>query len=549
MIELKDVNEENASVCIVAIGTVGCRIIEYIEGEFENFENPARLFIHSSQTKLNSMTGRVDEQFHLSQNIKDKKLELANRLSGHDIVFIVAGLGGESGTYVSPHVAEVSKNQGALTIGLFSLPFSFEGKRKRDRAGSAYNKLQQYTDTIVCLENDRFLESNIESKSLSRTSDIFRDSNIHFKSAIKGLTNLINGKGIINVDLADVKICLSDMGLSTVGVAVGQGQGRADNVISHILTSPAFQNYNVKSAKSCVVTIVSGLDLTIEEFETLGNSVKNIIGEEATVVIGTVIDIGKTDMEVTLFVAGLPSLPKSFVYDPFELEEFDVVEISKSISFEPHHASAGLSILSYFNEFIHQKYTGTQAKVHIEQLGNVVKLIIQSPSGEVEEVERSLEEFGLVVIGEVQAHEVLKNDFDIAKLEMKLEMAALELKQNDKLLAVYKSDNQELKERVLSLEESIKELQNSICSSLRTTQQQMTHYNKEIPASIIKLLEKSIDSGMNESSKQLLEDSIMDYRDNHSVINSLRELAKNTMYGVSGNTTFNYIMSILNKLP
>ncbi len=138
---------------------------------------------------------------------------------------------------------------------------------------------------------------------------------------------------------------------------------------------------------------------------------------------------------VTIIITGLPELP---IDKDIEKDEFDIVTLSKSISFEPHQASAGLSILSYFNEFLHQKYSGVEAKVSIEQSGNKVLLIVETPSGNVEKIEKSISEFGLAVIGEKSPNDILESSIHVEKLKMKLEMAAMELKFNDRMLMLYK---------------------------------------------------------------------------------------------------------------
>ena len=159
-----------------------------------------------------------------------------------------------------------------------------------------------------------------------------------------------------------------------------------------LLKSPLLKSSQLDKAKGCLVCITSGMDMTLGEFTTVGDKLEEVVGDETTVVVGTVIDQGLNgEFEVIVVLTGFPDLEFENLMDE---SDYDIVNLTKSIVFEPHQASAGLSILSYFNDFLHQKYKGTQAKVKIEQSGNVVKLVIESPSGEVESIEKSLNEFG-----------------------------------------------------------------------------------------------------------------------------------------------------------
>ncbi len=188
----------------------------------------------------------------------------------------------------------------------------------------------------------------------------------------------------------------------------------------------------------------------------------------------------------------------------------------------------------------------------IEQSGNVVKLIIESPSGEVESIERSLSEFGQVVVGGKKAHEVLESNLDAQRFEMKLEMAALELRNSEKLLLIYQAENDGFKSRVATLEEQLINLQNTISSSLTFTQRELSRelkkYN-DLPGDLINLIQQGLDEGLDENTKYLIESEVKLYKNDGDTLSTLRKLAENTVYGVSGNSVFSFIVGVLNSIP
>ncbi|RAL28167.1 hypothetical protein DOE54_13375 [Vibrio cholerae] len=444
---------------VIGIGSVGCKIVHDMQYHNDSVANNLvnKLYVHATEELLYKYTSDPSESLLISEHIHFLEKDIQDRIIGRDIVFLVAGLGGETGSLVPQHIARISKKLGILCIGLFSFPFEFEGRSKKIKSQQAYLTLTQYTDALLCIENDRFLESNLKNKSLSGIKDLFHDSNSHFDAVIKGLVDLITRPGMINIDFSDVRQILTNMGLSTVGFSRQLGEQRAESALTKLLQSPALQHYELSKAKGCLINITAGLDMRLDEFEAIGNVVANFVGNNATVVIGTSLDPEMTDaMEVTAIITGLPDLPidKNIINN-----DFDIVKLSKSITFESHQTSAGLSILSYFNEFLHQKYSGIEAKVSIEQNGNMVRLIVETPSGEVEKIERSLHDFGQVVVGNKKANEILESKLDVERLQMKLEMAAMELKQNERMILLYQDENQSYKSRVTVLENQMVELQ------------------------------------------------------------------------------------------
>ncbi|MFW8630303.1 cell division protein FtsZ [Vibrio natriegens] len=540
--------ETDVSVLVIGVGTVGCRITASIKDTV----NVDKLYVHSSPEVLNQYTqGSVhSDSLHLSEQVFFLEQEIIGKLEERDIVFVVAGLGGETGSVVAPYITKLVKQRSILCVGLCSFPFEFEGRYKKKRSQQAYLSMAEYTDSLICIDNDRFLDSNLKNNELQTASDIFHDSNNHFEAVIKGLSGLLTQPGMINVDFEDIRTIFNDMGLATVGYGVDRGDQRSADAVANLLNSPALSSYQLSEAKGCLVNITAGLDMRLDEFEVVGNAVKDILGYDATVVIGTSLDPDMTDtMAVTVIITGLPELPidKSIAQDLF-----DMVTLSKSIAFEPHQASAGLSILSYFNEFLHQQYSGIEAKVSIRQEGSKITLIVETASGEVEKIEKSLYEFGLVVIKEKSPSDVLQSNFDVEKFKMKLEFAELELKQNARLIANYEVLTGEYKQRITSLEDRVGELQKVICESLVTSQElqklQLSR-SDQLPLELVSLLKEHGYSEMTQDIKDAIELKVRREITTPEQASKLKTLARNTFYGVAGNSMYTLLTNILATLP
>src|SRR5690606_22362582 len=259
--------------------------------------------VHSSGDFLAEKTSKNDDKIELKQHIHFYESEIRNRVSGKDIVFLVSALGGETGSTVSPFIAKMVAANNTLCIGLFSFPFAFEGKHKNTKARRAYKAIRGQIDSLVCIENDSFLEANLKNKSLTDINNLFSDSNEHFIAVIRGIVGLLYNPGMINVDFADLKTVISRMGLCTVGYSTQRGDQRADVAIKNLLTSPALKNRDISKALGWIINITAGIDLSLGEYSIVGSNVEDLCSSDATVVVGTCINpelIG--DMQVTVIV-------------------------------------------------------------------------------------------------------------------------------------------------------------------------------------------------------------------------------------------------------
>ncbi|HBC3487059.1 cell division protein FtsZ [Vibrio parahaemolyticus] len=548
------------SICplmtIVGAGSVGCKIthgINYNDESFQQQDIMTKLYVHTSQDVLMPYsTDTNSKHLLLTDHIHFFETEIRQQLQGRDMVFIIAAFGGENGSKIPHFIAKIAKDLGVLCIGLFSFPFEFEGRNKQIRSQQAYLSIKEHIDGVICIENDRFLDSGLKTKSVTGINELFNDSNCHFKAVITGLLNLIVKPGMINVDFSDIRQILQNMGLGTVGYGFQSGEKRAEHAVINLLKSPALASYDLSKAQGLLINIIAGLSMTLYEFEDVGNAIKGVIGDNAKIVIGTSLDIDMDEddkFEVTAIITGLPDIP---IDQTLKTDEFDIVKLSKSITFEAHQASAGLSILSYFNEFLHQQYAGIEAKIKIEQVGNNVILVVETLFGEVQRIEKSLHDFGLLVVKKIQPENVLQSSLDVDRFKMKLEMSEMELRHTQNMLHLYQSENENYKSRVLSLEHQMENLQSVICSSLSMSQNHMSSqlsFCNDLPENLIGIIEKYKNRKITDSDKHIIEQEIKKHViDRHSNM-ELKKFAENSLYGMAGNALYNLIISVLSTLP
>jgi len=224
-------------------------------------------------------------------------------LEGADLVFITAGMGGGTGTGAAPIVAEVAKEIGALTVAVVTKPFIFEGKRRMQYAEEGIHKLSQVVDSLITIPNQKLL--SVLGKGVTLL-DAFKAANNVLLGAVQGISELITQPGLINVDFADVRTVMSEMGLAMMGTGVATGENRARMAAEMAISSPLLEDVNLAGARGVLVNITGGQDLSISEFEEVGEVVKGFTAEDATVIVGTVIDPNMTDeLRVTIVATGL----------------------------------------------------------------------------------------------------------------------------------------------------------------------------------------------------------------------------------------------------
>lgn len=224
-------------------------------------------------------------------------------LSGTDMVFITAGMGGGTGTGAAPVVAQIAKELGILTVAIVTKPFIFEGRKRLQIADQGILNLTQYVDSLITIPNNKLL--TVLGKNITLLN-AFKVANNVLLGAVQGIAELITRPGLINVDFADVRTVMSEMGMAMMGTGVSAGENRAKEAAEAAISSPLLEDIDITDARGVLVNITAGLDMSIGEFEAVGDVVKSFASENATVVVGTVIDPEMTDeLRVTVVVTGL----------------------------------------------------------------------------------------------------------------------------------------------------------------------------------------------------------------------------------------------------
>lgn len=316
MFELMDNYPQNAVIKVIGVGGGGGNAIEHmvnaeIEGvEFICANTDAQALKNSSARTILQLGTEVTKGLGAGANPdigRQAALEDVDRirdvLEGADMVFITAGMGGGTGTGGAPVVAEIAKELGALTVAVVTRPFPFEGRKRMQIAEEGTRALQQNVDSLITIPNEKLL--SVLGKGVTLL-DAFRAANNVLLGAVQGIAELITRPGLINVDFADVRTVMSEMGVAMMGTGTASGENRAREAADAAIASPLLDDVDLAGAKGVLVNVTAGMDMSISEFEEVGDAVKGFTSDNATVIVGTVIDPQMTDeLRVTLVATGL----------------------------------------------------------------------------------------------------------------------------------------------------------------------------------------------------------------------------------------------------
>jgi len=316
MFELMDAHSSNAVIKVIGVGGGGGNAVAHmvdtgIEGvDFicANTDSQALKGSHvrtSLQIGCNITKGLgagadPDIGRQAAMEDRDRILEV---IEGADMLFITAGMGGGTGTGAAPIVAQVAKELGILTVAIVTKPFQMEGTKRMQIAEHGIAELGKYVDSLITIPNEKLLSVLGGDTTLL---DAFRSANQVLQGAVQGIAELITRPGLINVDFADVRTVMSEMGMAMMGSGTSSGEDRAREAAEAAASSPLLEDINLAGANGILVNVTAGMDLSIGEFQEVGNTVKEYASPDATVVIGTVIDPDMTDcIRVTVVATGL----------------------------------------------------------------------------------------------------------------------------------------------------------------------------------------------------------------------------------------------------
>jgi cell division protein FtsZ len=267
-----------------------------------NFSGKTTLQIGSGVTKglgagANPEVGR--------QSALEDRDRISEMLEGCDMVFITAGMGGGTGTGAAPVVAQTAKEMGILTVAVVTRPFPFEGQRRSAVAKQGIDELSHHVDSLITIPNGKLLSVLGGEVTLL---DAFKSANQVLSGAVQGIAELITRPGLINVDFADVRTVMSEMGMAMMGAGTAKGEDRALMAAQSAIGSPLLEDVDLNGACGILVNVTAGMNLSMKEFEEVGTTVADLASEDATVVIGTVIDPDMNDeLRVTVVATGLGS--------------------------------------------------------------------------------------------------------------------------------------------------------------------------------------------------------------------------------------------------
>lgn len=316
MFELVDSLPQNAVIKVVGVGGGGGNAVKHminnnIDGvEFICANTDSQALADMAANTVLQLGSAITKGLGAGANpdvgrqaaLEDRD-RIAEIIGGADMVFITAGMGGGTGTGGAPIIAEVAREMGILTVAVVTRPFKFEGKKRLEHAEAGIRELQQHVDSLITIPNEKLLAVMGKNTSLL---DAFKSANDVLLGAVQGIADLIIRPGMINVDFADVRTVMSEMGMAMMGTGVSRGEARAREAAEAAIRSPLLEDVNLQGARGILVNITAGMDLSLGEFAEVGDTVEEFASDNATVVVGTVIDPEMTDeLKVTVVATGL----------------------------------------------------------------------------------------------------------------------------------------------------------------------------------------------------------------------------------------------------
>jgi cell division protein FtsZ len=316
MLEMLETTTQNAVIKVIGIGGGGGNAVEHMmltamEGvEFICANTDAQALQNSSAHTTLQLGEAITRGLGAGanpeigrQSAEEDRERIKSLLTGADMVFLASGMGGGTGTGAAPVFAQIAKELGILTVAVTTRPFSFEGKARMQVAEAGIANLSQYVDSLITIPNNKLL--SVLGKNVTLVN-AFKAANDVLRGAVQGIAELITRPGLINVDFADVRTVMSEMGMAMMGTGVASGENRARIAAEAAISSPLLEDVDMSGARGVLVNITAGLDMSIGEFEEVGEAIKSITSEGATVVVGTVIDPELRDeVRVTVIVTGL----------------------------------------------------------------------------------------------------------------------------------------------------------------------------------------------------------------------------------------------------
>lgn len=315
MFEFDENIDQTAKIKVIGVGgggnnAVNTMIMAELEGvDFVAANTDAQALRKSKAPVKLQIGGKLTKGLGAGANpevgrdaAEEDRARLAEILEGADMVFIAAGLGGGTGTGAAPIIAEVAKEQGALTVAVVTKPFSREGKQRMKKATFGIDNLKNVVDSLIVIPNDRLLGLSGKNTSIL---DAFKPSDDVLHQAVQGISELITTSGLINVDFADVKAVMSERGMAMMGIGIAEGERRAAEAAQRAISSPLLEDIDISGAKGVLVNITASSSMTMEEFDEASSIIHDKVHEDANIIMGIVIndDMGER-IKITAIATG-----------------------------------------------------------------------------------------------------------------------------------------------------------------------------------------------------------------------------------------------------
>jgi cell division protein FtsZ len=322
MFELVDDLPKNAVIKVIGVGGGGGNAVKHmiasnIEGvEFICANTDSQALTDMAANTVLQLGNDITKGLGAGANpdigrqaaLEDRE-KISEVIDGADMVFITAGMGGGTGTGAAPIIAEVAKEMDILTVAVVTRPFNFEGKKRMEHAMDGIRELREHVDSLITIPNEKLLKVMGKNTSLL---DAFKSANDVLLGAVQGIADLIIRPGLVNVDFADVRTVMSEMGMAMMGTGLSNGESRARDAAESAIHSPLLDDINLDGARGILVNITAGMDLSLDELSEVGDTVGEFASESATIVVGAVIDPEMSDdLKVTVVATGLGEMQKN----------------------------------------------------------------------------------------------------------------------------------------------------------------------------------------------------------------------------------------------
>ena len=308
-------NEDNlVKIKVIGVGAGNNAVNRMIE---EGIRNVQFIAINTEEQAL--AQSKANFQMHIGKNTtkglgagsnpilgemaaREDEENIRSVLTGTDMVFVTAGMGGGTGTGAAPVVCEIAKSMGILTVGIVTKPFIFEGKRRRNNAEDGIARMKRNVDALIVVENNNLLKAVPKGTTMV---EAFSEADGVLKKGVQGITDLITIPGFINIDFADIKTIMKDSGIAHMGIGLAEGDQRALDAAIDAMDSPLLET-SVKGAKGLIVNVTGGIDLGLSEVSTAVGYIKDFLDPEANIIFGTIVDERIHDaVMVTVIATGI----------------------------------------------------------------------------------------------------------------------------------------------------------------------------------------------------------------------------------------------------